>query len=88
MYLLIEISTEYIQMAVATKATITNESCATISNYVLNAERAGERGREETLTAAAAEARVISVYSYSGRYAEGSGAENGKMVLINSIGSD
>lgn len=44
-------------MTVATKATITNEGCAAIRNYILNAERAGERGREETLTAAAAEAR-------------------------------
>lgn len=39
-------------MTVATNTTVANKGCAVISSYILNAERAGEQGREETLMAA------------------------------------
>ena len=45
--LLIEMGIKYIQMTIAAEATITNKGRAVINSYILNAERAGERGREE-----------------------------------------
>ena len=45
--LLIEIGIEYIQMTIPAEATITNKGRAVINSYILNAECAGEWGREE-----------------------------------------